>query len=209
MPEVVVIGGGGHAKVLISVLRKADYTVSGYTDVEDRGRILGASYLGTDEVLPELKARNIRCKAIIGIGKIDAGAIRLVLQDRFSDLGFEFPQVCSPQSIVNEAVSLGAGTAVLDGVVVNSGTLIGRACILNTNCTVEHDCRIGDNVHIAPGATVSGGVSIGHNSMIGVGANVIHSIRICDGCLIGAGATVVRDITLPGTYVGTPVKRIG
>ena len=208
MDRVVVIGGGGHAKVLISVLKKSGYAIEGYTDKEDRGVILGVPYLGNDAILQDIGRKSPAFNAIIGIGKVDASPLRLSLQNEIGALGFDFPAICSPQAIINEAVSLGAGTAVLDGVVVNSGTDIGRACILNTRSTVEHDCRIGENVHIAPGVTLSGGVTIGDNCMVGTGANVIQSISICAGCLIGAGSTVVKDITVPGTYAGNPAKRI-
>jgi sugar O-acyltransferase (sialic acid O-acetyltransferase NeuD family) len=190
------------------MLKKAGYDIGGYTDKEDRGAILGVSYLGSDRILQDFIGQHAGCKAIIGIGKIDVSSLRLRMQDEIGALGFEFPSICSPHSVVNEAVILGAGTAVLDGVVVNSGTEIGRACILNTGSIVEHDCRIGENVHIAPGVTLCGGVTIGDNCMVGAGANIVQSIRICEGCLIGAGSTIVEDISLRGTYAGCPAKRL-
>jgi len=208
MHEIVVIGGGGHAKVLIGVLRKAGYDTEGYTDTKDRGIILGVPYLGRDSILDEIAQKRQSPNAIIGIGKIDTSELRLRLQDRFGTLGFGFPVICSPDALVNEEVSLGAGTVILDRVVINSGTEIGRASIINTGSIVEHDCKLGENVHVAPGVTISGGVTIGDNCMIGVGANIIQSIRICQGCLIGAGSTIIEDITTPGTYVGNPPKKI-
>lgn len=208
MDKIVVIGGGDHAKVVVSVLKKSGYEIIGYTDRADRQDILGVKYLGDDSVLPEISRKYRGCKAIIGIGKIDTSKQRLSLQNEIRLLGFDFPAITSPHSIVNEEVLLGSGTAVLDGVVVNSGTETGSACILNTNCTVEHDCRIGDNVHIAPGVILSGAVTIGNNCLIGAGAIVIKYKNICEGCLIGAGTTVIEDINVPGTYVGNPAKRI-
>jgi sugar O-acyltransferase (sialic acid O-acetyltransferase NeuD family) len=208
MARIVVIGGGGHAKVVISVLKKSGYDIFGYTDPEDKGDILGIQYLGNDDILSGLRGSHPECVAAIGLGKIDASGLRLTLLDKIASLGFEFPVMVSPCAVVNEEVLIGEGTVVFDGVVVNSGSEIGRACILNTNSTVEHDCRLGDNVHIAPGVTLSGGVTIGHNTMIGTGATIIHSVSICEGCLVGAGSTVVKDISVPGTYVGSPAKRI-
>lgn len=208
MDRIVIIGGGGHAKVLISLLKKTAFAIVGYSDKQNRGTILGIPYLGNDRILPDLIKEHKRCQASIGVGKIDASVLRFDLQQKFAALGIEFPVIISPDAIVNEEVLLGEGTVVFDGVVVNSGSEIGRACILNTNSTVEHDCRLGDNVHIAPGATLSGGVTIGHNTMIGAGATVIQSVTICEGCLLGAGSTVVKNITTPGTYVGIPAQRI-
>ena len=208
MGRIVVIGGGGHAKVVINVLKKSGYSIAGYTDHEDRGVILGITHLGDDGILQDLIDNDPDCMAVIGVGKIDLSRLRLALQDEIATIGFDFPVIVSPGAIINEAVSICEGTVVFDGVVVNSGTEIGRACILNTNSTVDHDCRLGDNVHIAPGVTISGVVTIGDNTMIGTGATVIHSVSITGGCLIGAGSTVVKDITVPGTYVGSPAKRI-
>jgi sugar O-acyltransferase (sialic acid O-acetyltransferase NeuD family) len=208
MDKIIIIGGGGHAKVVISILRKSNYDIIGYTDRGNRGNILGTPYIGDDSILLEIIRKYTCCKAIIGIGKIDISHLRLSLQNEIKVLGFKFPAITSPHAIINEEVILGDGTVIFDGVVVNSGSKIGRAGIINTNSTVDHDCQIGDNVHIAPGVTLSGGVTIGDNSLIGTGANIIQSVRICDNCVIGAGSTVVLDITEPGTYVGSPVKRI-
>jgi sugar O-acyltransferase (sialic acid O-acetyltransferase NeuD family) len=207
MKEIVVIGGGGHAKVLISVLKSALWDVLGYVDPVDRGVILGVLYLGTDTALPGVLTAHHDCCAVIGLGKTDASPRRSELQEEVEALGFEFPAIVSARAVVNIEVELGAGTAVFDGAVVNSGTVIGRGCIVNTHSTVEHDCRIADNVHVASGATVSGGVTVGANCMIGAGATVVQGLRICRECLIGAGAAVVADIDTPGTYVGVPARK--
>jgi sugar O-acyltransferase (sialic acid O-acetyltransferase NeuD family) len=206
--EVVVIGGGGHAKVLIAVLRKLGWDVVGYTDRDDRGAVLGAAHLGGDDALVGLLAGHPGCSALVGIGKVDASSLRLRVQRAAAALGFETPVVVSPHAVVNDEVRLGAGTMVFDGVVVNSGVAIGEACILNTSATIEHDCILGDDVHVAPGATMSGEVRIGDHCMIGAGAVVIHGVSICPGCVVGAGAVVVADIAEPGVYAGSPARRL-
>lgn len=206
--NLVVVGGGGHAKVLISVLKKLEYRLVGYTDPQDKGPILGVPYLGTDDVLESLIARIDGCCAAIGLGKIDQSAKRLELAQYVRNLGFDLPPIVSPAAVTNEEVFVGAGTVVFDGVVVNSGTDVAELCVLNTNCTVEHDCSLGDNVHIGPGATVSGGVTIGSNAMIGAGSTILQGLTIAPGTLLGAGSTAIRDILVPGTYVGCPARRI-
>jgi UDP-perosamine 4-acetyltransferase len=207
--EIVVLGGGGHAAVVLSVLRKLDWRILGYTDSRDRGPILGVPYLGADGQLAAVIGTHPRCSAVIGVGKIDASPLRGDLQARLGALGFAAPVLVSPDAVVNEAVTLGSGTVVFDGTVVNTGTRCGGLCILNTNCAVEHDCRLGDNVHIAPGATVCGGVTIGDDCMIGAGATVVQEVTVGAGCLVGAGATVVGDLVASGTYAGTPARRVG
>jgi len=207
--EIVVIGGGGHAKALISLLKKLGWEILGYTDAQDRGPILGIPYVGDDSMLPGILRTHQYCSAVIGLGKIDACSARVRLQREIRALGFDSPVVVSPRAVVNEEVELGAGTAVFDGAVVNSGAVTGGLCILNTNSTVEHDCRLGDNVHIAPGATVCGMAVVGNDCMIGAGSTVVQYATVCPGSLIGAGSTVVADIDSPGVYVGNPARRIG
>lgn len=209
MDKIVVIGGGGHAKVLIGVLKKSMWEILGYTDAHDRGDILGIPHIGDDGVLPEFLRKHEHCRAAVGLGKVDISSARNRLQQENQALGFVFPTIVSPAAVVNEEVELGPGTVVFDGAVVNSGAVIGKGCILNTSSTVEHDCRLGDNVHVAPGAVLSGGVTIGTDSMIGAGAVIIQGVTVCEGCLIGAGAIVLKDIVVPGTYVGNSAKRLG
>ncbi len=193
----------------MSTLKKLGYAVAGYTDPEDRGVLLGMAYLGTDDVLTELVRQGTATRAVLGVGKVDASDARSHLAARVKALGFALPSVVSPQAIVNEEVELGEGAVVFDGAVVNSGTVVGRLCIINTNSTVEHDCRLGENVHVASGATVSGGVAIGDHCLIGAGATLIQGVSVCRGCLIGAGATITKDLLVPGTYAGNPGRRIG
>jgi len=207
--EIVVVGGGGHAKVLIGILRKLSWHILGFTDPNPGvGSILGVPYLGDDDALRPLVAAHGHCRAVIGVGKTDTSSERMGLQSQIEALGFSLPVIISPTAVVNEEVEFGAGAAVFDAAVINSGTIIGPLCIVNTHSTVEHDCRLGDNVHVAPGVTLSGNVTIGDNCMVGAGSTVVHGMTICAGCLVGAGSAVVQDIRIPGTYAGNPAKRI-
>lgn len=207
--RIVVVGGGGHAKVLISVILKTPWQIVGYTDSRDGGALLGVPRLGDDSVLADLLARHPDCAAILGVGKIDASPDRFRLQQQMEALGFHLPVIVSPDAVVNAGVELGCGSVAFDQAVVNVGTVAGKGCIINTNCTVEHDCRLGDNVHVAPGATISGGVTIGSHSFIGAGATVVQGRNLAESCIIGAGAVVTADITVAGTYAGAPARRIG
>ncbi len=209
MDPIVVIGGGGHAKVVLSILHKlGKYQILGYTDLRDNGVLLGADYLGSDQELTSMAAERTSLNAVLAIGQVGLGKARQELQTRLQSLSLSFPSIVSPNALLNEEVRIGAGVTVMDGVVINSGASIGQGAIVNTNSTVEHDVRIDDWVHIAPGVTISGGVTIGRFSMIGVGATVIEGKQIASECIVGAGATVVNDLTEPGVYVGSPARRI-
>jgi sugar O-acyltransferase (sialic acid O-acetyltransferase NeuD family) len=207
--EIVVVGGGGHARVVISILRKLKYhCILGYTDLEDHGAVLGVPYLGSDRELAVQTVGPKKLNAVLALGQIGLGKPRHELWTRLHSLALSFPLIVSPDAIVNEGVSGGEGAVVMDGAVINTGATIGCGAIVNTNSTVEHDVLLEDWVHVAPGATISGGVTVGRYSMIGAGATVIEGIKITAGCMVGAGATVVYDLTEPGVYMGCPARRI-
>jgi len=206
--KIVVIGGGGHAKVIISILKKIErFEIVGFTDPEEAGPVLGAEYLGTDEILQELYANGVK-NAVIGLGQIKSSVVRRKLVKMIQEIGFDSPAIISPRAIINEEVSIGEGTVVMDGAVINSGTIIGDYSIINTNCSVDHDCNIGSFTHIAPGVTLSGYINVGENVLLGTGASVIHDISITSGALIAAGSSVQKNIKIPGLYRGVPARLI-
>jgi UDP-perosamine 4-acetyltransferase len=206
---IIVVGGGGHAKVVISILKKLEsYRILGYTDFKDRGRISGVPYLGSDAELEALTSRSKDLSVVLAVGQVGLGKTRFELWERLRRLALRFPLIVSPGAIVNEEVMGGEGAVVMDGAIVNSGATLGRGAIINTHSTVEHDVILSDWVHVAPGAILCGGVTVGSFSMIGAGATVIEGTKIATNCVIGAGATVVRDLTEPGVYVGSPARRI-
>ena len=208
MEKIVIIGGGGHAKSIIAVIKKIGvYKILGYVDVEDHGKILGVSYLGNDDKLKNIKKKHSCHYAALGVGAVNISDKRQKVVDRLISLGLKFPTIISPTAIINEDVKIGKGTIIHDGVVINSGTRIGMYTIVNNASCIEHDCRIGNFVHIASGAILSGGVVIGDNSLIGAGSTIVQYKTIGKDCLVAAGAVVVGDCLESGTYKGIPAKK--
>lgn len=210
MTPIVLLGGGGHAKVVSALVAKVGrHRIVGYTALA-AGTLPPdfAPYLGDDHVLPNLVASGRIAAAVIGIGIIDVGGGRAALRERLLALGLALPSIVSPMAVINTGVAIGDGTVVMDGVVINPGSKIGECSIINTNATVEHDCAVGDFSHIAPGAILCGGVSVGAQSMVGAGACVLPGVRIGARCIVGAGAIVTRDAVEPGIYTGSPAARI-
>lgn len=204
--KIVVIGGGGHAKVLIAVIKKLKtFSITGYTDKKDQGKLLGAKYLGTDDILKKLFKQGTRNVAI-GIGQIKSAELRKSIYKNLKKIGFTLPVIISPTAIINEEIVIEEGTVIMDGVIINSGTKIGKCCIVNTNASIDHDCKMADFTHIAPGVTISGGVKVGKHVLIGTGANVIHNVSITHNCIIGAGSLVSKSINKKGVYSGNPAS---
>lgn len=213
MPDVVLFGGGGHARVLLDVLGRLGRTVLGYAaptpfgaraPLRHRGREL--PWLGDDASVGEAVDRTA-VDAVFALGKVDVGARRWRVFEELSAAGWRFPPVVAPSATVHADVELGDGTVVLDGAVVATGARLGRACVVNTRASVDHDAHLGDDVHVAPGATLCGDVAVGAGCLIGAGATLVPGVRVAPGALVGAGATVVADLAQPGTYLGTPARR--
>lgn len=209
MDNIVVIGGGGHAKVVISmILKSKNYNLIGYTDNIDKGSILDAPYLGTDEILEYLYNEKGVNFAACGIGKVIINDFRSDLIKRICGIGYFFPSIISPNAIINNEVHIGQGSVIMDGVIVNSSSMIGNYCILNTRASIDHDCIIEDGVHIAPGVVLCGGVKVEKESIIGAGSVVIQNRKICNNVLVGAGSVVSKDIAISGTYYGVSAKKV-
>lgn len=208
----IVLGGGGHARVIIHCLQALGRRVDGYTAPQNVGVQRGIAYLGNDRELlqkgPDVMGNERNSVIALGVGKVAVESPRLALMESFLAGAFYFPFIVAAHAVVHDDVELGAGSVVFDGAIVVTGTRMGRACIINSNATVDHDCELGDDVHIAPGATLSGQVRVGNRCLIGTGARVIQGVSIAAGCLVAAGATVVGDLDKPGTYMGTPARRI-
>lgn len=208
MARIVIIGGGGHAKVIISILKKLKkYEIVGYTDKHDNGLILGVPYLGDDGILEKINNNRSVQNAAVGIGQIKNTAVRRSIVDILLKIGFYMPAIVSPDSIVNEDVYISDGSVVMDGAIINSGTVIGSYSIINTGVSLDHDCQIGNFVHIAPGCVLSGGTKVEDDTMIGTGASIIHNCRLGRNCIIGAGAVVIQDCIEPGVYAGNPATK--
>ena len=127
MEKIVILGNGGHAKVIISILEKQKrFEIVGVTDPDDRCETLGIKYLGTDDVLEKLYYNERIKYAAIGVGQINRADLRKKIVNKALEIGFIFPAIISSRAIINEYVQIENGTVVMDGVVINPGTLIGK-----------------------------------------------------------------------------------
>lgn len=203
---VILLGGGGHARVLMDLLRLIDATILGATTADGRGEppLPGIPILGDDTVIDDYSPAVVQL--VNAVGTATASEARQRLQEHFGAKGYRFPALVHPRAVVSSLAELADGCQIMAGAVIQAGATIGRGAIVNTMASVDHDCRIGDYVHVAPGAHLSGCVEVRECSLIGTGAAVIQGIRIGRLCTIGAGSAVVRDVAAGQRVAGSPAR---
>ncbi len=187
-------GASGHAKVIIEILEQNMVTVDGlYDDNPDIKQLLGYRVYGS------LSSKRIpKVPFIVSIGN---NSLRKKIVEEYNLL---FGNAFHLTSVISKRTKIDEGSVVLGNVVINSGALIGKHVILNTLCSIDHDCVIGDYVHISPNACLSGGVSIGEGTHIGSGSVIIPGISIGKWVTIGAGSVIISDVPDYATVVGNP-----
>ena len=201
---VVVIGAGGHAKVVVELIRsQGRYEVVGCTDLEPQRRdVVGARILGSDDILPDLYAQGIR-HCFVALGD---NALRRKVAAQVTALGFELINAISPKAVVSPTARLGRGVAVMAGAVINADAMVGDLAIVNTRAAIDHDCQIGEAAHVAPGVALAGGVRIGPLAFVGAGATIVPGVSVGESTVIGAGATVISNLGPNIVAVGVPAK---
>lgn len=191
---VLLIGAGGHAKACIDVIEQTElFSVAGLVGIPEQvgSWVLGYPVLGTDDDLPDLRKKYSH--ALVSVGQIRTVKPRIRLFELLQQHSFVLPLVISPKAHVSDHATIGAGTIVMHGVVVNAGAVVGCNCILNSQSLIEHDAQIADHCHIATAAVVNGDTSIGARTFIGSGTVLRESITLGEDCVIGMGQRILAD----------------
>ncbi len=214
-PELYVLCAGGHARVLIDILRRTGKAVTGLTD--DDATLHGTALdevpiIGGQRTLLDRAAEGLLVVNALGNKPRtgDAGlGLRRGLFARFKEKDFRFETVISPDASVSARALLNEGVQIVTGAIIHPGCLIGANTIINTGAQVDHDCRIGDHCHIAPAAVLCGEVTVGEECHVGAGAVVVPGVTVGAGAVIGAGATVVTDVPPGATVLGKTIRTGG
>ena len=195
---MLVYGAGGHASVIISILKANGCDIEAVfdDDVSNKNIINGlmpAAY--NPGFLPAERL-------IIAIGNNN---MRRRLSERITH---GYGTIIHPSAIIDQLVQVGPGTCVMQGAVIQTDSVIGKHVIINTASSVDHACRIGDFVHIAPGVILGGNVTIGENSLIGIGSIVVPGLSIGKDCLVAAGSVVTKNLPEGAIVRGNPARMI-
>ncbi len=196
--RLVIIGAGGHGKVISDIASKIGYTNIAFADDNADGFCLNYPII--------CKSSNIEMQNdgntdfVIAVGD---NAIRKRIAEEHN---VNWVTLIHPSAQIGADVKIGVGTVVMAGAVVNSCATIGEHCIINSSAVIEHENVIEDYVHISPRVALGGAVHVGKGTHIGIGASVKNNLEICENCTIGAGAVVVKNIREPAIYIGIPAK---
>ncbi len=196
MKKVIIIGAGGHGKVVADIVNLSGDEVVGFLDDKRQCELPEFNIIGT---ATDIGVRD--CWYFVAVGNC-------IVREKLMQHDVQWYTAIHPTSVIAEGVKIGHGSCIMANAVINSGSKLGRGVIINTAATVDHDCVISDFVHIAPGVHISGTVTVGKNCWVGVGSTISNNVSICSDCTIGAGTVVIKSIDEAGTYVGVPSKRI-
>ncbi|MFD0696248.1 acetyltransferase [Paenibacillus sp. GCM10027628] len=204
---VIVLGGGGHAKVVIDTLQEMEHKILGCViagNIESQLEVMGVAILGDDKYVEHYAPEEVFL--INGIGSIGNSTLRKNIFEKFKQKQYMFLNVIHPNSFVSKNAVLGEGVQIMAGSVIQSGTIIGRNCIINTKASIDHDSKVENHVHIAPGAVLCGNVYIGQATHVGAGATIIQGIHVGSSSIVGAGSVVVKNVPDNTIVFGNPAK---
>ncbi|MEH7076826.1 acetyltransferase [Neobacillus drentensis] len=203
--NVVVIGHGGHSKVVSDIIRaNKELQFIGYLDNKyERIQLMNNFIYGPVEAANQLKQEYNNLKFVMAIGD---NKVRKSVVEKLGYSKSDFITIFHPSAYISPSAKIGHGTVIMPQAVINADVVIGDHCIINSCSVVEHDSRLEDYVHLCPNSTIAGTVEMGEGSCVGSGATIIPNISIGEWTMIGAGATVIDHVPSNCLAMGTPAK---
>jgi sugar O-acyltransferase (sialic acid O-acetyltransferase NeuD family) len=206
--DLVIIGAGGHGKVVLDILElTAKHRIVGFLDADPTlagTQIAGLPVLGPINQISRLRQQKIKA-AIVAIGD---NRVRVSYAALLAEHGIELISAIHPAAVVAKSAQIGHNVVVAAGAVVAASVIVADSVILNTSCVVDHECELEPGVHICPGALLAGRVRVGAGAFVGLGAKVLPCLTIGKGAIVGAGAVVLKDVPEGSTVVGVPARML-
>ena len=199
---IIILGGGGHASVLIDILSFMNSEVIGITDplLEKGSLVNGVSVIGCDDRV--LDFANSEVLLVNALGPRPKSSTREILSQKFINLGYQFLTLIHPRAYVSSSAKIEDGAQIMAGAIVQAQSHIGMLSVVNTGAISEHDCSVGEHGHIAPGAILCGGVQAGSGVFVGCGAVVLENLRLEANSTIAAGVTLRRNLLRKEIFYG-------
>jgi sugar O-acyltransferase (sialic acid O-acetyltransferase NeuD family) len=201
---MILIGYSGHAFVVYGIFKAAGKNVTGYCDVAEKEyNPFGLQYFGTENSETGLDAiKDSGYFIAVGDNKL-----RRKIYEGLQKNNLPSTNAIHPSAVIDASATIAEqGVMIAANVVINPLALIATGAICNTGCIIEHECLVGEFVHIGPGAVLCGNVKIGDGTFVGANAVIRQSVTVGKNAMIGAGAVVVKDVADNSTVIGVPAK---
>jgi UDP-perosamine 4-acetyltransferase len=206
----VLLGAGGHASVVLALLRELQCEVLGVSDPKLMSQSVsewqGLPVFDDARVLANHSSYTVFLAN--GVGFVQTPDPREGVFNTYAEVGYVFPALVHPFSWVAPDVLLEEGVQIMAGAVVQPGTQLGANTLVNTGARIDHGCQIGPHSHVACGAVLCGNVQLGSHTFIGAGAVVIQGISLGGHCTVGAGSVVLQSHGNHHLLVGSPARPI-
>lgn len=208
---VLVLGAGGHAKVLLdSLTSNKEIKILGLLDIDPRlegKRVLGYPvFVNEEEILKKYLPSSI--KLINGVGSSGSTLARREVYKKFKTKGYDFLSILHPHAYIGQEITLGEGVQIMAHATIQPGCRLGNNVIVNTRASLDHDGEVAHHVHLAPGSLCCGNVTIGEGTHVGCGAVILQGITLGCDCLVAAGAVVIRDVPSGSKIAGIPAEKM-
>lgn len=204
MKKACLIGYSGHAFVVAELALLNGYRLIGYFDSEEKKyNPFSLKYLGIET---QYFSNNKPDKEIDFILSIGDNNIRKKICTSLKHTFIRYAVLQHPKAAVSNLASIEAGSVIMASATINPFTKIGQHVICNTSCVIDHECNIGNFVHIAPAAVLAGNVHVGEGSLIGANSVIRQGIKIGNNVIVGAGSVIINDIPDNAIVYGNPGK---
>ena len=204
MKKIAIFGGGGHGKVCASIAEDLGYSVLFFDDAYPEVNSCGKWQVVGNKAHLKNSVTDFEF-SFVAIGN---NSIRARVQTELQGFGLAIVNLISPTASIHKSVELGKGILIVGNVCINIDSKIADGCIVNTNATIDHDCKLGRYSHFCPGVSLAGEVTVGEKSWVGIGSSVIQQVLIGSNVMVGAGTAVINNIPDKATVVGCPGRII-
>ena len=206
----VLLGAGGHASVVLALLRELQCEVLGVSDPallsQSELQWQGLPVWDDATVLSQHSPHTVFLAN--GVGFVQTPEPRQRVFHTYAQSGYVFPALVHPFSWVAPDVLLEEGVQIMAGAVVQTGAQLGANTLVNTGARIDHGCQIGSHNHVACGAVLCGNVHLGSHTFIGAGAVMIQGVSLGSNCTVGAGSVVLHSHGNHQRLVGSPARVI-